>query len=124
MAPARFSAQLTPIPVFLCVYALAWLKWSVPGLVGMAYLALSVLTFAAYAFDKAAARAGRRRISERALHLLSLAGGWPGALLGQQWLRHKSVKADFRAVFWLTVLLNIAGFVLLCTPAARTLAAL
>ncbi|MNV50435.1 hypothetical protein D3C71_1424460 [compost metagenome] len=93
-------------------------------MVGMAYVTLSALTLAAYAFDKAAAKAGRRRISERTLHLLSLAGGWPGALLGQQWLRHKSVKADFRARFWATVLLNVAGFVLLCTPVVRTLAAL
>lgn len=124
MAPARFSAQLMPIPVFLCLYFVAWLKWAVPGMVGMAYVTLSALTLAAYAFDKAAAKAGRRRISERTLHLLSLAGGWPGALLGQQWLRHKSVKADFRARFWATVLLNVAGFVLLCTPVVRTLAAL
>lgn len=110
------------IPIFLCVYALAWFKWAVPGLVGMAYLAMSAATLAAYAIDKSAAKAARRRISERTLHLLSLAGGWPGALIGQQWLRHKSVKTDFRAVFWVTVLVNIAGFALLCTPAASLLA--
>ncbi|EHK65450.1 DUF1294 domain-containing protein [Achromobacter arsenitoxydans] len=124
MTQARFGAQLLPIPAFVCLYALAWLKWAAPGLVGLAYLALSALTLAVYAIDKASARAGRRRIRERTLHLLSLAGGWPGALLGQQWLRHKSVKTEFRAVFWLTALVNVAAFVLLCTPAGRSLAAL
>lgn len=64
------------------------------------------------------------RIRERTLHLLSIAGGWPGALIGQQWLRHKSVKASFRRVFWLTVLLNVVAFALLCTPAATALAEL
>ncbi|MNT28801.1 hypothetical protein D3C72_1645120 [compost metagenome] len=124
MAQARFGAQLLPIPAFVCLYVLAWFKWAAPGPVGLAYLALSGLTLAVYAIDKAAARTGRRRIRERTLHLLALAGGWPGALLGQQWLRHKSVKADFRAVFWLTAGVNVAVFVLLCTPAGTSLAGL
>ena len=47
------------------------------------------------------------------LHLLALAGGWPGALLAQQFLRHKSAKASFRTVFWATVVLNVAAFVAL-----------
>ncbi len=50
------------------------------------------------------------------MHTLALAGGWPGALLAQQWLRHKSAKQEFRAVFWATVVLNVAGLVLLCSP--------
>jgi len=54
------------------------------------------------------------------LHLLSLAGGWPGALLAQQLLRHKSAKAEFRQVFWATVVINIVIFLLLCTPIARS----
>jgi len=35
-------------------------------------------------------------------------GGWPGALIAQQTLRHKSRKESFRAVFWVTVVLNCA----------------
>lgn len=73
------------------------------------YLLASVACFIAYARDKAAARAGRQRTPERTLLLLGLLGGWPGALLAQQWLRHKSAKASFLAKFWLTVLLNLAA---------------
>lgn len=80
---------------------------------------MSLLTFAVYAGDKAAARAGRWRTAESTLHLLALAGGWPGALLAQQWLRHKSVKPAFRAVFWATVLLNVALWFWLSSPWGR-----
>lgn len=46
-------------------------------------------------------------------------GGWPGAIVAQQWLRHKSCKADFRGRFWLTVLGNVVVFVGLQSPAGR-----
>lgn len=78
------------------------------------YLIASSLTLGVYAKDKAAARSGRRRTPERRLHLLAVAGGWPGAMLAQQWLRHKTVKHPFRLIFWLTVILNLgAAFLLL-----------
>lgn len=74
----------------------------------MGYMVISIITFFFYAKDKAAARAGRRRTPERTLHLLALVGGWPGAVLAQQWLRHKTKKRRFRLIFWLTVFLNIS----------------
>jgi len=55
-------------------------------------------------------------VSERTLHLLSLACGWPGALLAQQLLRHKSAKQEFLRRFWACVVLNVLVFVLLFTP--------
>ena len=85
------------------------------------YAGMSLLTFVVYAVDKAAAQEGRWRTKESTLHLLALACGWPGALLAQKWLRHKSVKQPFRAVFWATVVLNVAGLVLLCSPWLRHL---
>ena len=42
--------------------------------------------------------------------LLGLLCGWPGALLAQQWLRHKTAKRSFQLVFWITVVVNMAGF--------------
>lgn len=73
------------------------------------YLAASVVTFAFYAFDKAAARKAHWRTPEITLHALGLLGGWPGALAAQHLLRHKSAKRSFLAVFWLTVGLHCAA---------------
>lgn len=88
----------------------AW-RWGFRPLVLLAYLGLSLAAFMAYAFDKSSAIAKRWRTPEQTLHLLSLAGGWPGALLAQQLLRHKTSKPGFVGVFWITVALNVAAFV-------------
>ncbi len=45
------------------------------------------------------------------LLLISLAGGWPGALLAQQLMRHKTSKRSFINAFWITVLFNVGAFV-------------
>lgn len=80
---------------------------SIPALV-VFYAFLSVLCFIVYALDKRASRTGRRRTPERTLLLLGLIGGWPGALLAQRVLRHKSSKRAFQLKFWFTVLLHCA----------------
>ena len=54
---------------------------------------------------------GSWRTPESTLHLFSLAGGWPGAALAQQFLRHKSAKKAFRQVFWVTVILNLGSLI-------------
>jgi uncharacterized membrane protein YsdA (DUF1294 family) len=51
--------------------------------------------------------------------MLALAGGWPGALVAQTLLRHKSRKQPFRSVFRATVLLNCAALAWLLTPDGR-----
>ena len=71
------------------------------------YLAASLLTYFAYLLDKRSAQQGGWRTQETTLHLMSLFGGWPGALLAQRMLRHKSSKQEFRFMFWATVLLNV-----------------
>jgi uncharacterized membrane protein YsdA (DUF1294 family) len=96
--------------MFLALYAYAALARGLPYAVGLAYVLASVACFALYARDKAAALRSGRRTPERDLLLLGLAGGWPGALLAQRWLRHKTVKLPFRYWFWLTVGVNLAGF--------------
>lgn len=87
------------------------------------YLVVSVVAYIAYAIDKSAAERGGQRTPENSLHALALAGGWPGALLAQQFLRHKSTKEAFRRIFWGTAALNVAAFVLLCSPYGRQLLA-
>jgi uncharacterized membrane protein YsdA (DUF1294 family) len=84
-----------------------WLGWIAGG-----YLLMSILAFIAYAVDKSAAKHNRWRTQESTLHLLGVLGGWPGALLAQRWLRHKSKKTAFLVVFWLTVLINCAALAL------------
>jgi len=68
-------------------------------------LALGVITYWMYAFDKRRAEQGGRRVPETSLHFLELLGGWAGAWIAQQWLRHKCSKAGYQVVFWLIVLL-------------------
>lgn len=107
-----------PILAFVLVYAGATLAWGLPLLVGAAYAATSLTCFVAYALDKSAARHGAWRTPERTLLVLGLVGGWPGALLAQQWLRHKTGKRSFQQLFWATVAANVAGFVVLSSRLA------
>jgi uncharacterized membrane protein YsdA (DUF1294 family)/cold shock CspA family protein len=69
-------------------------------------LVASAIAFCVYGLDKSSASNGGWRIPEGTLHLLGLMGGWPGALVAQKLLRHKSKKQSFQVVFWATVFLN------------------
>jgi uncharacterized membrane protein YsdA (DUF1294 family) len=71
------------------------------------YIGLSLVTFLIYAVDKSAARKDKWRTPENTLHLLSLCGGWSGAMLAQQFLRHKSQKQPFRLIFWISLFINL-----------------
>lgn len=110
------TATLFAIPAFLALYLFLAVMWTLPPWVPAGYLALSAATFIAYAADKSAAARGAWRTPESTLHALGAAGGWPGALVAQQFLRHKTTKQSFREVFWTTVLLNVLGLVVLATP--------
>ena len=101
---------------FLLVVVGAVLVSAIPVPILLFYLVVSTATFGAYALDKSAAKRGAWRTSESTLHLLALVGGWPGALIAQNRLRHKSRKQPFRAIFWATVVMNCAAFIWLFTP--------
>lgn len=105
------------ILAFAAIYSLVEVYWGpVPLWVLFVYLGVSALTFGAYAIDKSAARMKQRRVAETSLILLGMLGGWPGAILAQQLLRHKTAKPSFRAVFWVSVLINVFVFVALNAP--------
>lgn len=70
---------------------------------------LSAITYVVYALDKHAAQTGRWRTQETTLHLLELLGGWPGAWVAQQTLRHKSRKPGYRVAFWTMVVLHVVA---------------
>ena len=102
------AATLFAIPVFCMIYVVAAAVWKVPLWVAGLYVALSAAGFIVYAIDKSAAAHGSWRTPESTLHMLALAGGWPGALLAQQVFRHKTRKWSFQLLFWLIVLLHQA----------------
>lgn len=78
--------DLTPAVIFLY-----W--WAATSLVG----------FVAMGLDKLLATGGHRRISERTLWLISLAGGFLGLVLGGFGFHHKTSKAGF----WVPVAVTI-----------------
>ena len=106
----RLGAPYT-IALLLWCALLGWGYWrgAWPLTLLGGLLALNVITFFSYAFDKSAAERGQWRTPEKTLHLLALAGGWPAAGLAQQALRHKSATREFLVVYALTVLLNLAA---------------
>ena len=87
------------------------LSWLVIGW----YVALGIVTYMMYAKDKVAAQNGDWRTPESTLHLLSVLGGWVGAMVAQTYLRHKSQKSEFRMTYYLTVLINLAGLIVILT---------
>ena len=103
--PLRF---LLALGFAVLLVGLAWrgeLSLLIPGVYGF----VSLVTYIAYESDKSAARANRWRTRESTLHLLAMLGGWPGALVAQHTLRHKSRKLEFQMVFWATAALNVGG---------------
>lgn len=109
-APARPDQMLALVvaaAALLGVGVVVVLGW-LPVWVVFLYVGASLGTFLLYALDKSAARRGRWRVRESTLQALALAGGWPGALVAQRWLRHKSRKRTFQVTFWAMVVLNCA----------------
>ncbi len=107
---------------FLAFVVVAVIAGHLPAAVLALYLVASLIAFFAYAFDKSSAVRNQWRTQESTLHLLALLGGWPGALAAQRLLRHKSAKASFQSIFWVTVVLNCGALGWLFSPSgAKTL---
>ena len=102
------AGPLTLVLVFVALLALLSLAGRAPLVVPAAYLVLSLLSFWMYGADQAAAQRGDWRVSESALHLTDLLGGWPGGLIARHTYRHKTRKQPFRTIFWCTVVVNLA----------------
>jgi uncharacterized membrane protein YsdA (DUF1294 family)/cold shock CspA family protein len=113
-----------PIALFAIIYVVVAVTRHPPYWVLFVYLGTSLLCILIYWLDKSAAALGRWRVSESALLLLGLAGGWPGAIIAQQLLRHKTRKRSFQSAFAGSVIVNIVAFVVLTSPLIARLAAL
>ena len=110
-----FGALVFPT-IFLGFILACVMQSKLHPVVLLIYVVASCLGFMVYAFDKAAAMQGNWRTQESTLHLVSLLGGWPGAMVAQSMFRHKTKKMSFRAVYWVTVLMNCGGVMWLLSP--------
>ncbi len=97
--------QLVALAILLVLPVLALHQLALPAAItAVSVLSLSAITYLTYALDKVRAQSADWRIPETTLHLLAVAGGWPGAFIAQQRLRHKCAKRRFQVFFWLTVI--------------------
>ena len=70
----------------------------------------SVVTVVLFGWDKYRAGRGGRRVPELVLHVWSLCGGWPGALIARRLFRHKTVKQPFVGILWGIISLHVLGW--------------
>ena len=106
---------------FIAFIAMMAFLHRAPAWAVFVYAGVSLVTFFDYRADKRKAERKQWRTPEATLHLLELLGGWPGALVAQQVLRHKSRKTSFQIVFWSIVMAHLAlwTWLALQNPAKR-----
>jgi len=117
----RGSLGLLLILAFSMLVGIGLFQKMLPYQIAPFYLIVSGFTFIAYGLDKSAARKGNWRTKESTLQLMALIGGWPGALLAQRWLRHKSQKMSFRITLWLMIAINISILMWIVSPGGQAL---
>jgi uncharacterized membrane protein YsdA (DUF1294 family) len=79
------------------------------------YLLVNLICFALFTWDKVAARRHRSRIAETTLHLWTILGGAVGALCARQIFRHKTQKALFTLIIWVSLILHSLIIIAICT---------
>jgi uncharacterized membrane protein YsdA (DUF1294 family) len=70
--------------------------------------AINITAFFYYGYDKARARSERNRVPEVVLHGWTALGGSVGSYAAMRLFRHKTIKGQFRVMFWLIVALQLA----------------
>jgi len=105
--PSGTAIAVSAMVLFAATLAVATFRFATRWGFLAVYLVASLITAAVYSSDKRAAASGSWRVSESTLLVLGLVGGWPGALIAQRALRHKTRKPGFMALFWTTVVVNI-----------------
>jgi uncharacterized membrane protein YsdA (DUF1294 family) len=108
--PTPFFAFIT-FGLTLAATLLLW-RYASLALLWSWLLAITVITFLTFGYDKAIADTKRTRIPEFILLALTFLGGTIGAILGRTVFKHKTAKASFRVKFWVVLLVQIALLVL------------
>jgi uncharacterized membrane protein YsdA (DUF1294 family) len=108
IAPFRLFSALSVSLILLLLLAFYWFTKISFGLsfYWLWLVALSLLTFGWYGFDKRQAQRDGLRVPELLLHLLALAGGFAGGWLGRGLFHHKTRKSNFTAVLVFSTLLH------------------
>ena len=113
--PVRSFLLIAFIPALVGAFALCHqVRFLDPLLAWL--LAVTLVTFLFYGYDKAIADEEKTRVPERVLLALAFTGGTFGALAGMKIFRHKTVKRSFRIRFWTVVVLQVllvAGYYLI-----------
>ena len=90
------------------VFAYAFLQPVVVAECAVSFLlAVNLVTFIYFCYDKAIAGRPGYRVPEYVLHWLSFFGGWPAALVAQEFLRHKTRKRSFRRRYFAILLVHV-----------------
>ncbi len=111
-AAAAGYAVLTLGVVVFGLWGLQMLGGSTLGAYLGWLLVASLATFVLYGVDKAQAKRDGLRVPENWLHMLALVGGYPGGFAGRAAFRHKTRKAVFTWVLWISLAIH-AGVLLL-----------
>ena len=109
------AVPLIVMSLFVLIVIAGTLAGRLSPFISVIYGVVSTLTYLLYWFDKSAARRGDHRTPESSLLLMGLVGGWPGAVVAQRMLRHKTRKLSFQLAFWGTAVMNSIGLVWLLT---------
>jgi uncharacterized membrane protein YsdA (DUF1294 family) len=80
-----------------------WHHWA-----GCWLVAINVVTFGYYGYDKGRARSSASRVPEAVLHGLTASGGSIGAYAAMRLFHHKTIKGKFQILFWCIVVLQAA----------------
>jgi uncharacterized membrane protein YsdA (DUF1294 family) len=109
-SPVRFHLLVALTLALFAAASLAWLlgEWRTwPTWLASWLIAVNLITFGYYGYDKMRSRQAGSRVPEVILHALAMVGGSPGALAAMHVFRHKTIKGPFRAWFWLIVVLQV-----------------
>jgi uncharacterized membrane protein YsdA (DUF1294 family) len=90
-----------------------------PAAFALYLLAINIVAYLAFAWDKRCAERDLWRVPEKTLLTVAAIGGAFGAIYAQQTLRHKTQKEPFRSLLNLIAIANVAGIAALCVSSVR-----